>query len=619
MRPELPQLGARWLESGLTRFVVWAPHATRLALRLSDTQRREWMTRDNLGYHSIELDAPPGTFYQFEFEDGRFRPDPASRAQPLGVHGPSMVTRPALPSPSPFHNPDLHYHVIYELHAGTFTPEGTFQSAITRLDHLRSLGVTAIQLMPIAQFPGGRNWGYDGVAPFAAQWSYGGLEGLLALIDACHERGLAIFLDVVFNHLGPEGNYLADFGPYFTDRYRTPWGSALNFDGPDSDHVRELFIQCALQWTADLGFDALRLDAVHAIFDHTARSFLEELTQRVHDAGARQGRRILIIAESSDNDPRLVRPREVGGVGMDGCWNDDFHHALRSALTGENRGYYRPFGSVSQIAKALRDRYVFCGEYSAGYRRRHGAPGVDIPHGRLIVYTQNHDQVGNRPQGDRLDAAAGDDGARVAAMLTLLSPFTPMLWMGEEYGERAPFAYFVSHTDPGLIEAVRTGRRAEFAELHESSDPLDPQDEQTFQGCRLRWDAADTQEGARRLNYYRALLSLRREIDVPSLASESRARAWEVERCVAIWYGEPARLIVAANLGVSAATICLPESVAPAPISFRIAIDSSHAQWWTPDAQPPALPSSLSAEAEGLRLGLAPRSCMAIVTDGAAK
>ncbi|MBX3389201.1 MAG: malto-oligosyltrehalose trehalohydrolase [Phycisphaeraceae bacterium] len=610
MKTELPRLGAIPESETLTRFCVWAPKAMRLGLHLPDAGRSEWMKRDQLGYHSIVAEAPPGTLYQFEFEDSRLRPDPASRAQPFGVHGPSMVERVTVPRALGFQNPTLAHHVIYELHTGTFTPEGTFQSAIARLDDLRDLGITAVELMPVSQFPGNRNWGYDGVGPFAAQWSYGGLNGLRKLVDACHSRGLAVILDVVYNHLGPEGNYLSEFGQYFTDRYQTPWGAALNFGGPESDQVREYFIQNALHWVIDCGIDGLRLDAVHAIIDHTAKTFIEELAERVHDAAEAIGRRALLIAESSDNDPKLVRSADRGGAGLDGCWNDDFHHAIRCALTGENRGYYKPFGSVDQIAKAVRDRFVFTGEYSSSHLRRHGAWSRDVPHGKLVVFTQNHDQVGNRPHGDRLDASAGEDGAKLAAAMVLLSPFTPLLWMGEEYGEVAPFQYFVSHTDPGLIEAVRKGRRAEFAELHDGSEPPDPQDEATFERSKLDWSR---RVASPRLAMYRELLRLRRELDIPSLAASADAIGWEDKGCLAVFYGMPARVVVAANFGAGPCNWTLPAERVPPSISWRIALDTASRNW-SRKPNPPGAEAALQPAEKALSITVPAKSAIVLVS-----
>lgn len=580
MTPHLPEVGAYPLGDDRTRFTVWAPLHKAVGVHFPESGRTDPMTSAN-GYHTLIAKAPVGTTYQYQLPDKRLRPDPASMAQPAGVHGASLVmARASLPST--FQNRPLAHHVLYEMHVGTFTPEGTFDAVIPRLPDLRELGVTAIEIMPIAQFPGNRNWGYDGVSLFAAQWSYGGLPGLRRLVEACHVQGLALILDVVYNHLGPEGNYLGEFGPYFTDRYKTPWGSALNFDGPDSDHVREFFIQNSLHWTRDCGIDGLRLDAVHAIVDHTASTFVEELTARNHAAAEAQGRKVLIIAESGDNDPRLVRDRSVGGFGIDGCWNDDFHHAIRSSITGERRGYYRAFGKPEQIAKAIRDRFVFTGEYSGGHRRRHGAPAHDVDHGRLLVFTQNHDQVGNRPAGDRLDRSAGPDGSRVAAALVLLSPFTPMLWMGEEYAETAPFQYFVSHSDPGLIEAVRKGRAAEFAEFQVPGGVPDPQDEATFHRSTLGWGLREKPAHAAMLAYYTELLRLRRVLDLPALSGEVEARTHGP--IVSFRYGAGPDVLVLANTSDKPGAASLETDQVATHLSYDTILNSHDLRWGGPGA-----------------------------------
>jgi maltooligosyltrehalose trehalohydrolase len=333
---------------------------------------------------------------------------------------------------------------------GAYTKKGTFESIIPHLDELKKLGITAIELMPVAQFPGTRNWGYDGVYPYAVQNSYGGPEGFKRLVNACHGRGLALVLDVVYNHLGPEGNYLWDFGPYFTDRYKALWGFSINFDGPHSDDVRHYFIQNALYWVTEFHVDALRVDAVHAILDFSAEPFLEELASAVHDEAKRLNRRVYLIAESALNDTRVIRSREFGGYGLDAQWNDDFHHALHTVLTGERMGYYRDFGRLQDLAKALLEGFVYSGEYSPYRRRRHGNSSRDIPAHRFVVFSQNHDQVGNRMRGERLSELVCFERTKLAAGVMTLSPFIPLLFMGEEYGETAPFQYFVSHSDPDL-------------------------------------------------------------------------------------------------------------------------------------------------------------------------
>jgi maltooligosyltrehalose trehalohydrolase len=361
----------------------------------------------------------------------------------------------------------------------------------------------------VSEFPGARNWGYDGVFPYAAQSSYRGPEGLMRLVDAAHAAGVAVCLDVVYNHLGPEGNVLGRYGPYFTDRYRTPWGQAVNVDGPDSDAVRGYLVGNALRWFETFHIDALRLDAVHAIADQSAVPFLGELAEATGELSERLGRPLHLIAESDLNDPRMVTPRAAGGIGMDAQWSDDFHHALHRLLTGEQRGYYTDFGDPGALAKALRDGFVVDGSRSRFRRRRHGASARGLPGKRLVVYSQNHDQIGNRMEGDRLIETAGEEAARIAAVAVLTAPFLPMLFMGEEYGERHPFPYFVSHTDPELVEAVRTGRAEEFSGFEWAGEPPDPQSERTFESARLDWDRRRRPDGASMLELYRTLLDLR--------------------------------------------------------------------------------------------------------------
>jgi len=386
------------------------------------------------GYHeALVTDVEPGERYFFRLPQDKDRPDPASRLQPDGVHGPSQVVpREFAWRDEGWQGLPIENYIIYELHVGLFTAAGTFAALISQLDYLVELGITALELMPVAQFPGRRNWGYDSVFPFAAQNSYGGPEGLKKLVDACHRRGLAVILDVVYNHLGPEGNYFMDFAPYFTDRYQTPWGRALNFDGADSDEVRYFFIQNALQWVGEFHVDALRVDAVHAIMDRSPITFIEQLAEAVKREATRLDRQIYLIAESADNNARLVRERERGGYGLDAQWNDDFHHCLRTLLTGELDGYYRDYGEFYQLLKAYREGFVYSGEYSEFRRRSHGSTSRDIPPRCFVVFAQNHDQVGNRCLGDRLSASVTLEDLKLAAGLTLLSPYIPLLFMGEE-------------------------------------------------------------------------------------------------------------------------------------------------------------------------------------------
>jgi maltooligosyltrehalose trehalohydrolase len=456
--------------------------------------------------------APPGTDYAYCLDAGPDRPDPVSRCQPCGVHGPSRVVSPdAFPwSDDAWRGLAMSDLVLYELHVGTFTAAGTFEGVIGRLGYLADLGVSALELMPVAAFAGARNWGYDGVHPYAPHAAYGGPDGLRRLVDAAHRRGLGIVLDVVYNHVGPEGNYLTEFGPYFTDRYRTPWGAAMNFDGPDSDEVRRYVVDNALYWVSEYHVDGLRLDAVHAIFDGSARHILEELAAAVHRHAARLRRSVLVIAESNRNEPRLVRGVDAGGHGLDGVWSDDFHHAVHARLTGERRGYYADFGRTADIAKCLEARFVLDGRWSAYRRRRHGAAAADVPADRFVVAIQNHDEVGNRPGGERLQTLVDPDRRRLAAALLLCSPYVPLLFMGEEYGEANPFLYFVSHDDPVVIRAVREGRRREFAAFGWDDDGCDPQAEETFARSKLAWDSGARHGDHESLALYRDLLALRR-------------------------------------------------------------------------------------------------------------
>ncbi|MGH7580609.1 MAG: malto-oligosyltrehalose trehalohydrolase, partial [Gemmatimonadales bacterium] len=400
--------------------------------------------------------------------------------------------------------------VIYELHVGTFTAAGTFDGVVERLPALRDLGITAIEIMPVAQFPGSRNWGYDGVSPYAVQSTYGGPNGLKRLVDAAHRAGLAVLLDVVYNHLGPEGNYLADFGPYFTDRYRTAWGDGFNLDGPHSDEVRRYLVDNAVHWVAEYHLDGLRLDAADRIVDLSPVHLAEEIGVAVHREGEARGRRTLVIAEIEANDPRWVRPREVGGYGLDAHWSDDFHHAIHVALTGERTGYYADFTDRGAVAKVLAERYLNDGRYSTHRRRRHGRPAADVPGCRFVVCIQNHDQTGNRAQGERLAALVPPAALRLAAALLLLSPYLPLLFMGEEHGESNPFLYFTSHGDPALVDAVREGRRREFEAFAWSGEVPDPQLEDTFDRSRPRWEQAESGDGVRLRALYRDLIRLRR-------------------------------------------------------------------------------------------------------------
>ena len=504
----------------------------------------------------------------------------------------------------------LREYVIYELHVGAFTPTGTFDAIIPRLHELKRLGITAIELMPVAQFPGERNWGYDGCYMYAVQNSYGGPEALKRLVNACHSAGMAAVLDVVYNHFGPEGNYAGEFGPYFTDRYRTPWGRAINFDGPGSDEVRRYFVENALYWLREFHFDALRLDALHAILDTSAEPFLAELSAQVARARVDTGRDLYLIGESDLNDPRLVREKQRGGLGLDAQWSDDFHHALHTLLTGEVSGYYADFGKVQQLATAWHEGYAYSGQYSAYRQRRHGAPASDIPPLRFVVCAQNHDQVGNRAMGDRMSTCISVEQFKLAAACVALSPHVPLLFMGEEYGETAPFPYFVHHSDVALIEAVRKGRREEFEAFRWEGEIPDPQSVATFLSARLDW--AKRAQGNHRvlLSWYEELLRLRKE--EPLLTEPGH-----VDEQVYVFEAQPAMLVrrsiaghsllLAFNFGDTQWDADLP---LPSERWCR-RLDSADHAWLGPGSRiPPVLEPSNS------KLSLCPRSAILLSTQG---
>nr|WP_290226699.1 malto-oligosyltrehalose trehalohydrolase [Trichocoleus desertorum] len=519
------RLGAQYLGNGQCEFIVWAPTATTVSLQLlSPKQQQMAMEQQEGGYWRIMAsDVQPGTLYQYQVGDTEARPDPASNLQPQGVHGPSEVVDHQFNwSDSNWNGISLETMILYELHVGTFTQEGTFEAAIARLADLKDLGINAIEIMPVAQFPGDRNWGYDGVYPFAVQDSYGGPEGLRKLVNACHQQGLAVVLDVVYNHFGPEGNYSSCFGPYFTDTYRTPWGSAINFDDTYSPGVRNYFIENTLYWLRDYHIDALRLDAVHAIYDHGAKHFLQELHENVVTLSEQVGRQLYLIAESDLNDPRMIRPVEQGGYGMDAQWSDDFHHALHALVSSDRQGYYQDFGECEQLAKAYSDTFVYDWKYSPHRHRFHGNVATDRPCSQFVICSQNHDQIGNRMLGERLSHMIPYESAKLTAAAVLLSPYIPLLFMGEEYDEPAPFVYFVSHSDPDLIKAVREGRKQEFAAFHCEGEPDDPEGVETFNKCKLNWEKRNEGKNKTMLDWYKHLIQLRKTI--PSLAQLSRDR-----------------------------------------------------------------------------------------------
>ncbi len=501
----------------MTPYRVWAPLANQVFVQVGgESIAMEPDARVHGWWQATGRHARPGEDYSFTIDDNADLPDPRSGWQPDGVTGPSRIV-----DHHAFRWTDDEYQarplsaaLIYELHIGTFTPDGTFDSAIARLAHLKALGVTHVELMPVNDFPGKFGWGYDGVSLFAPRQEYGGPEGLKRLVNACHEHKLGVLLDVVYNHLGPSGNFLPKFAPYFTDRHHTPWGNALNFDGPYSDEVRRFFCDNALMWLRDYHFDGLRLDAIHAIVDTSAVPFLEQLSKEVEVLKAHLGRHLVLIAESDLNDPRVVRHRDLGGFGIDAQWSDDFHHALHSVITGERNGYYEDFGAVSDLATSFESSYVYAGRKSNFRQRRHGRPPIGLSGHHFLGYVQNHDQLGNRAQGDRLCHLTTPERTKVAAALVLTAPFIPMLFQGEEFAATAPFQYFADFSDdPDLAKAVSEGRKKEFGQFGWKPDDVpDPGSSATFERSKLNWAELDEPGHRAILDWHHDLIQLRRTL-----------------------------------------------------------------------------------------------------------
>ena len=590
-----------------TYFSVWAPFANHVQLVLPDLGRKHSLHPGDRGYFSLTLPSLDAeTRYGYSLDGGPVRPDPASRYQPEGVHRPSAIVPHSFAwTDQNWTPPSLNESVFYELHVGTFSEAGTFDAILPHLVYLKELGITSLQLMPIAQFPGNRNWGYDGVQLFAPHSAYGGPEGLQRLVNACHKQELAVFLDVVYNHLGPEGNYLGEFGPYFTDQYTSPWGSSINLDGAHSDEVRSFFIQNAIYWLDTFHIDGLRLDATHALFDFSARPFLRELSEEVHNWANQSGRQITLVAENDQSDRRLTLPVTAHGLGMDAQWLDDLHHTLHVALTGENKGYYVDYQDAALLTKVLDEGFAYSGQYSPARKRKHGTLVRDLSTERFIVSTQTHDQIGNRMQGERLSRLTSFEGLKLAAGLLACSPYTPMLFMGQEYGELAPFLYFVSHSDPQLVEAVRQGRAAEFADFAWKGTPPDPQAEATFHSCKL--DHSLRESGFHQVlhAFYKALFHIRKttnalthpERSSVSISSSTSPLAICMER-----RHEHTTLRVVMNVDIHQESTL---EFDPHSTYWEKILDSSAPRWCIepgtpntlPDAIPPGPPVNLSVTA----------------------
>jgi maltooligosyltrehalose trehalohydrolase len=550
---------------------VWAPAAKSMEVVAAD--RRIALSRAADGYWQADLDVSVlRDGYKYSIDGGEPRPDPRSRWQPDGVHGASHVLEaPELAHGPGFRPKPLGAGVIYELHIGTFTPAGTYAAAEARLGYLAELGITHVELMPLATFPGGRGWGYDGVDLFAPLPAYGAPRELAHFVDACHERGLAVLLDVVYNHLGPDGNYLGSYGPYFTDRVKTPWGDAINYDGAASDEVRRFVIDNALMWLRDYGFDGLRLDAVHAIYSFEAVHILEELAAAVHRYGARSNRALVLIAESDLNDPRLVHGAARGGYGLDAHWADDFHHAVHRYFTGEAGGYYADFRGLADLAKALTQGYVYQGQYSVFRGRRHGRPPRAVAPEQLVVCAQNHDQIGNRACGERLSMLLDPQRLKAIAALTVLSPFVPLLFQGEEWGAGTPFLYFTDHQDPRLARAVSEGRAREFASFRWTGEIPDPQAQDTFERSKLDWSEPARAPHAELLDWYRGLIAIRA---ARAARKDARARPRAAFDARAEWLRfEYAGVLAVFNFAAAAQRVALPQRTAQGTWELALASD----------------------------------------------
>ncbi len=542
-------LGATYLENNTIEFLVYAPNVSKLDLHLLDARDQliPMQPKEQGYFFGVAEQTAPGCTYRFRINDQEFA-DPASKFQPQGVFGPSQVIAKQFAwTDQSWQGLSFNDFIIYECHVGTFTQEGTFKAIISKLKYLQDLGITALELMPIAQFSGARNWGYDGVFHFAPQNSYGTPEDLKELVNACHTLGLAVILDVVYNHFGPEGNIVAQFGPYFSTLHQTPWGAGINFDGPGSDGIRRFFIENALMWIRDYHIDALRLDAVHAIYDYSAYHFLAELADHIHHFEKETHRKIYLIAESALNDTRLVRPHENGGYALDAQWNDDFQHALHALLTGEQYGYYQDYGKIEQLTKAIREGFVLTGQYSRYWQCRHGGSSLAESPEKFVVFAQNHDHAGNRRHGERLTQLLSFEQLKLTAGVSLLSPFIPLLFMGEEYAETAPFLYFTDLSDSNLATAVWQGRTQEMLSLFGLGETPNPQAETSFLSSKLNEQLLQEKKHQAMLLFYQQLIELRKNHPALNKFSKDNYRVQSDQKRKILylhrWCGEDEMLI----------------------------------------------------------------------------
>jgi len=587
-------LGVNFTKEGTAEVWLWAPDAKQVQIHLPEKNIFISLFKEDNGYwHGATRLIQPNDLYFF-LADDRQLADPASLSQPQGVHGPSQAVdlNDYNWTDLAWRNPALNHYILYELHVGTFTTAGTFKAIEEKLDYLVTLGITAIEIMPVAQFAGDRNWGYDGVFPFAVQFSYGGAHGLKHLVDACHAKGIAVILDVVYNHLGPEGNILSAFGPYFTDKYKTPWGDAINFDDAGSDEVRNYFIENVLMWFRDFHIDALRMDAVHAIKDFSPTHILKDIRLAVDTLQRATGGKHYLIVECDLNDVRFIQSVDEGGYGMDAQWVDEFHHALRVATGHEQTGYYSDFNGLAHVAKAYKDAYVYDGIYSNHRNRTFGTPvDAQVPGDKFVVFAQNHDQVGNRMLGERLSTLVSFEKQKLIAATVLLSPYLPMLFMGEEYGEQNPFMYFVSHTDEQLVEAVRKGRKREFAAFHLEGEAPDPQAPETFKHSTLQWNLYNNDSHTLLFCYYQQLIHYRKVLKPLYNLDRTRINVdlnEQKQTLIITRAYHDQQVFYAMNFSASRQDVAVPPSFTP----WKKIIDSAALEWNGPESAPCTLTSS---------------------------
>lgn len=591
-------------KAGKAEILVWAPYAKTVDISINDQFQIALYKREQ-GYWNLSTQQlKPFDNYYFVLDEKKKFPDPASLSQPLGVHKASKAIDLNLFEWTDTHweNPPLHEYIIYELHVGAFSEEGNFAGIGDKLDYLKELGITAIEIMPIASFPGGRNWGYDGVYLFAVQESYGGATGLQRLINSCHLRGIAVILDVVYNHVGPEGNYMSEFGPYFTDKYKTPWGSAVNFDDAGCDAVRSFFIENALMWFRDFHVDALRLDAVHAIKDLSAFHFLKELREQVDLLSEKEKKDYYLIVENDLNDPKYIDDPAGYGYGMDTQWVDEFHHALRVTAGQKREGYYSDFSGIEDLAKAYSDVYVYDGQYSEHRQKSFGAPVGDRAGQQFVVFSQNHDQVGNRMLGERTSQLVSFEMQKLLAAAIMVSPYIPLLFMGEEWGETNPFLYFVSHTDAELAQAVSDGRKKEFQYFHIDGEVPDPNALETFERSQLQWHLKDKEQHKTLFTYYKKLIELRKDYFPLRLFRRSRVKVntYANKKTLVLyrWHKET-QVICFMNFSKEFQSILIHEK----EITGAKLLDSADSEWLG-ESQSPA---TISA---GSPIHLSPQSCL---------